>query len=191
MDIKNTHRVYQTIIEMLIDRGYNISQNVDYDDFIIMYEESNYDITDDDNKIHVAFFKDQKTFAKKDLENMVQTIKEQFDENINIIIILRDKYNVTIEKELANDLYRNVEIFLFKNLTFNITRHQDIPKHKLLNKSEIEEVKKIYGAKLNQYPKMFVSDPIARYYGAKGGDVFEIIRTSTASGEYKTYRVVR
>ena len=192
MDIKNTFHVYQTIVEMLTDRGYSVSKNIDYDEFIIMYEENNYDITDNDNKIHVTFFKDTKTFSKKDLTEIVQNIKNEFDnENIKIIIILREKYNVTIEKELANELYRNVEIFLFKNLTFNITRHQDVPKHIPLNDVEIKEVIEKYKVRKNQIPKILSTDPMARYYGIKPGGMFKIIRPSTSAGEYVTYRYVR
>lgn len=192
MDIKNTFRVYKTITEMLSDRGYSISKDIDYEEFIIMYDENSYDITDDEEKIHVSFYKDTKAFGKKDLETIVQNIKDTFDnENIKIIIILRDKYNVTIEKELLNPLYSNVEIFLFKNLTFNITRHQDMPRHIPLNKEEIDYVIEQYKIPKPQFPKMLATDPVAKYYGVKSGGMFKIIRPSYASGEYITYRIVR
>lgn len=192
MDIKNTFHVYQTLVEMLTDRGYDVSKHIDYDEFIIMYEENNYNITDNDNKVHVTFFKDVKTFSKKDLTDIVQNIKAEFDnENINIIIILRDKYNITIEKELAKELYKNVEIFLFKNLTFNITRHQDIPKHIPLTEEEAKEVLTKYKITKAQMPKILATDPMARYYGVKSGGIFKIIRPSTSAGEYITYRYVR
>ena len=133
MDIKNTYNVYKTIIEMLKDRKYSVSKDIDYEEFIVMYEENNYNITDDNDKIHISFYKESKTFSKKDLETMVQNIKELFNEDINIIIILKDKPNAIIEKELVNNLYKNVEIFLFKNLVFNITKHEDMPEFILLN----------------------------------------------------------
>jgi len=192
MDIKNTFRVYKTLTEMLTDRGYSISKDVDYDEFIIMYEENNYDITDNDNKIHIAFYKDTKTFGKKDLESMVQNIKDSFnDQNIKIIIILKDKPNVTIEKELTNDLYQNVEIFLFKNLLINIIRHNDMPIFILLSNEEEKEIIERYKTTKNKFPKIFTNDPVVKYYGCKPGNVLKIIRSSQSSGEYITYRVVR
>lgn len=192
MDIKNTFRVYKTLIEMLMDRGYSVSKDIDYDEFIIMYEENNYNITDDDNQIYIAFYKDTKAFGKKDLETMVQNIKEIFDNNnIKIILVLKDKPNITIEKELTNDLYKNVELFLFKNLLINITHHQDIPKFRVLNNTEIEEIVNRYKTSKNKFPKMLSIDPIAKYYGLKSGSVLEVIRPSTASGEYISYRVIR
>jgi len=192
MDIKNTFHVYKTLTEMLSDRGYSISKDIDYEEFIIMYDENNYNITDDDDKIHVAFYKDTKTFVKKDLETMVYNIKKAFENpDINIIIILKDKPNAIIIKELMNDLYKNVEIFLFKNLTFNITKHDDMPKCIPLSESEINEISEKYNTKLSKFPKMLSTDPIARYYGIKSGGMFKIIRTSPSSGKYITYRHVR
>lgn len=192
MDIKNTFCVYKTIVEMLTDRGYSMSKDIDYEEFTIMYLENNYDITDNDEKIHVSFYKDNKAFGKKDLENIVQNVKDKFEnDEIKIIIILREKYNVTIEKELANPKNKNVEIFLFKNLTFNITQHQDMAKHTPLSEEEIEEVAKQYRISKNEFPKMLATDPIAKYYGVKSGGMFKIVRPSYSSGEYITYRIVR
>jgi DNA-directed RNA polymerase I, II, and III subunit RPABC1 len=192
MDIKNTFRVYKTLVEMLTDRGYSMSKDIDYEEFTIMYLENNYDITDNDEKIHVAFYKDTKTFGKKDLENIVQNVKDKFEnDEIKIIIILREKYNVTIEKELANPKNNNVEIFIFKNLTFNITRHQDMAKHTPLSEEEIEEVAKQYRISKKEFPKMLATDPIAKYYGVKSGGMFKVVRPSYSSGEYVTYRIVR
>lgn len=190
MDIKNTYNVYKTIIEMLKDRKYSVSKDIDYEEFIVMYEENNYNITDDNDKIHVSFYKDSKTFSKKDLETMVQNIKELFNEDINIIIILKDKPNAIIEKELVNNLYKNVEIFLFKNLVFNITKHEDMPEFILLNEDEIKEIADKYDTKITKFPKMLSIDPIAKYYGVKSGGMFKIIRKSIASGEITTYRYV-
>ena len=111
--------------------------------------------------------------------------------DINIIIILKDKPNAIIEKELVNDLYKNVEIFLFKNLTFNITKHDDMPKCIPLSESEIKEISEKYDTKLSKFPKMLSTDPIARYYGIKSGGMFKIIRSSPSYGKYITYRHVR
>lgn len=190
MDIKDTFKVRNTAIEMLKDRGYKLdkTKDVSYEEFMIMYEENNYDIIDDEEKIYVYFFKELKALSKKDLENIVEKIK---GDTKNIIIILKEKYNITVEKELANPLYKNVQLFLFKELFFNITHHQLVPKHILLTPGEVKVVLEKYSINKSHLPRISIKDPISKYYGAKGGDIFKIVRKSSSAGEYTTYRLVR
>ena len=56
--------------------------------------------------------------------------------NINLILLLKDKENSAVSKELSKDIYKNVEIFLKKNMIFNVTKHIYVPQHILLNKEE-------------------------------------------------------
>jgi DNA-directed RNA polymerase I, II, and III subunit RPABC1 len=193
MEIATIYKVRKTLIELLTDRGYNMNpiDNVVLEDFTVMYEENNYDVVDVDKKIVGFFFKESKTFGKKDLDNVIDTILTTYDEDIHIIIVLKDKYNITIEKELANDIYKNVEIFLFKELYINITKHTLVPKHIPLSQEEITNVLKKYNLTKSQLPKISTKDPLTHYYGLKSGDMFKIIRSSSSSGQYITYRVVR
>ena len=189
--MKDTFNVYTTVCELLMDRGYKLSKLVSIDEFSVMYEENNYDIIDVESKIYCSFFTDNKTFGKKDLEGTVSRLKEKYGETIKILVILKTKPNVIIEKELTNEYYKDVEIFLFANLTFNITHHNDMPKFVPLSQKEMTDVINLYKTNKNQFPKMLETDPVARYYGVKSGGMFKIIRQSPSAGEYITYRYVK
>ena len=192
MEIKNTYKVYTTILEMLTDRGYKTPENVSFDEFIAIYENNILDIMDLDKKIYITFYREIKSFAKKDLENTVQSIKEHLkNENINIIIVLKDKYNVALNTELTNDPYRNVELFIFKELINNPTHHYLVPKHIPLNDIETTEILERYQCTKSQLPKVQTIDPISKYFRMRPGMVFKIIRSSPSAAQYITYRLVR
>ena len=120
---KNLYKVRQTLIEMITDRGYNIpeSEMISFEEFVIKYNNRNLDIYINDEfknkKIYVYFHNDLKNFSKADLKNIMQKVSNQYeDEDINLILILKDKENSAISKELTKEIYKNVEIFLRKNM---------------------------------------------------------------------------
>jgi len=92
---------------------------------------------------------------------------------------------------IKNDTnYLNTEIFLEKELMINIVDHVSVPKHYLLSEAELKSVLESYHAKRREIPEMLVTDPIARYYNAKVGEMFRIIRPSETAGEAPYYRLV-
>jgi DNA-directed RNA polymerase I, II, and III subunit RPABC1 len=197
-DKKDLYKVRQTILEMIEDRGYFVSEHdkITFEQFIIKYDNKNIDIyikNDKNNKnFYIHYHNENKNFSKSDLKNIMQKIISTYsDENINIILLLKEKENSAISKELKKDMYKNVEIFLKKNMMFNVTRHVYVPKHILLNKEEELELLEKYNTTKSKLPKLSKTDPIAKYYGMKNDQICKIIRKSPEVGEYLYYRLVR
>ena len=197
-DKKDLYKVRQTILEMITDRGYIIPQteNISFDEFIVKYNNKNLDIYVNDDvlnrKIYVYFHNESKNYSKNDLKSIMQKLINQYQDNdINLILLLRDKENSAISKELTKDVYKNVEIFLKKNMIFNITHHVYVPKHIILSKEEEKEVLEKYNTTKGKLPKIPKTDPIAKYYGMKSDQICKIIRKSPEVGEYVYYRLVR
>lgn len=72
----------------------------------------------------------------------------------------------------------------------DILKHELVPKHKILNEKEREELFKKYGINIKQLPRISGSDPVIKVINGQLGDVIEITRKSLTAGETVYYRVV-
>jgi DNA-directed RNA polymerase I, II, and III subunit RPABC1 len=192
------YKVRKTIIEMITDRGIVVptTENITFEQFNVMYDNNNLDIYINNEisniKYYIHFHNDIKNFSKADLKNIMSKIITKYeDQNINLILILKEKENSSITKELTKDTYKNVEVFLRKNMIFNITHHVFQPKFSILSKEEEKELIDKYYTTKGKLPKMSKNDPIAKYYGIKPEQIFKIIRKSPEVGESIYYRLVR
>lgn len=202
MDFEERNTLYnirKTVLEMLKDRNYIVpsSENITFDEFSIKFKNKNIDIYVDNSnenkgKVYVYFHNENKTIPKADLKNLLnKTIETYQDEEIKLIIILKEKGNGSIFKEINKEVYKNVEIFMNKNMIFNITHHEFVPKHIILTEDEENEVLEKYSTTKNKLPKILKNDPIAKYYGMKTNQICKIIRKSPEVGDYIYYRLVK
>lgn len=196
---KTLFNIRKTVIEMLQDRNYIVPQSelINFDDFSIKFKNKNLDIfidntENDKGKVYVYFHNEPKTIPKVDLKNLLsKTIETYNDENIKLIILLKEKGNGSILKEINKEIYKNVEIFMNKNMIFNITHHEFVPKHIILSEEEEKEVLDRYSTPINKLPKILRTDPVAKYYGMKPNQICKIIRNSPEVGDYLYYRLVK
>lgn len=164
MSANNIERCYNIIREMLNQREY---KNIEEDD------EKFTAITNDDSKMCV--FKD--IIAKisvdeiKNKVNIMDSLKIK-----HCIIIYSDSVTSHVKKaliELENINY-NIEIFCINNLLFNITKHELVPIHIVLDKEDSQKIKKEIGTNIPIIQKAV--DPIAKFYDYRRGDIIKIIR---------------
>lgn len=83
-----------------------------------------------------------------------------------------------------------IEVFMHNELRINITKHMDVPRHIILSKEDAEQMKKDLDANNSQLSRILTTDPVSRYYAAKKGDIFKIIRPSLSAGQTIIYRLV-
>ncbi len=177
----------KVILKMLIIRGYLVE---DPEDFVNSQDEEflTYKTDDEDSKIFVFF---PKISAKVGVFTIRQYIKEMQDNAVDqAIVVVKDAITAFAKQVFIDAKPLVIECFKENELLVDKLSHVLVPKHELISEDEKKELLKIYKAKDGQLPKMLSSDPIAKYFGGRKGQVFKITRPSESSGDYIYYRII-
>ena len=201
----------KTLIEMLMDRGYitdDIVPELPESLFVKLWstftnESSVFDIECENNvgeRIYVTYIRNHILSKEKNkkkilpLQKMHKKLLQTQDllHTDNILYVICDtQYEQVLETyEDFVKKNKNVEIFDIKRLLLNITKHFYVPKHTLLNNKQVQLLKNsLQISSIYKLPVISHTDPVARYYNLKRGDVVQITRVSPSYGKHITYRV--
>jgi DNA-directed RNA polymerase subunit H (RpoH/RPB5) len=107
-------------------------------------------------------------------------------------IFVKFGYNCVLTPPARKDLIllpAIVEFFDSNELLVNMKLNELQPKMSVLLPKEAEEVKDMYGANDEQFPKLSWDDPIRRYFGAQIGQIIRFKRLAE-NGVDPMYRIV-
>lgn len=200
--ILTIYKSRNTIIRHLEQQGFNL---VDYDQFSIneidaMYSNDQLDMLverkTDGKKAYVKYLLNIKQLRKDNLDQIVEdlydidTVLEKKD---TLIVITNDEPNDTIIAKLKY-LYDHSQIFIvihnIKRLQFNILEHSLVPKAHVIEKEEVEKLKKAYHLDtVAKLPEISRFDPQALALCLRPGEVIKIDRCSNTALNYIYYRV--
>jgi len=203
-DDNTYYRMVKTTLEMLKDRGYRVDEelmNSEFDDFILTYgspidlSKLNKDlIYENEANEKIMVFYELKSKITKEL---ILEISRQIQNNSLkrfILVVHKSLHSASSMKRINQFNAKKdslIEVFTHQQLLFNITRHILVPKHVPLTPEQKAEVLATYKITEDKIPVMFVTDPVAKYFGVKAGTVMEITRNPETSGRYVTYRLVQ
>lgn len=189
-------RVYENVLRMLQARGYEIPS--------ILFSRSVQDIieteTNDWGRIPIVYRREPGSVPKGVLvffptDSGGSIGKKRIDRYIDVFNTLnqlgcRISHCIVIYKDkmtaYANGIVAGGKMESFKEEFFyrNLVTHVDIPRHILLPPGMCK------GFDLASLPEINANDPNSRYYRAKVGDIFKIVRNSTTSGFTVLHRLV-
>lgn len=137
-------------------------------------------------------FSEKTRLTVTEFKNILTFASENNHTSGTIIITLTKTSESVIEllrQYLSNKDNPLVQIFYISHLNFDISKHRKVPKHKLLTEDEKTKLMKLYNIiNLKDLPKIDSQDAMARWIGARPGDVVEISGLCLASAENKRYR---
>lgn len=113
-------------------------------------------------------------------------------ENVKRAILVLQQQPTSFASQIINRLSDELtlEVFLDHELMVNITQHELVPQHEVLNDDQKKALLARYKLKETQLPRILKTDAVARYYGLKRAQVVKVIRPSETAGRYVTYRMV-
>lgn len=179
------NRVREVVYKMLTKRKYNVNKEdiLNCEESILIHKEN-----DKNDKLYVFF---SQNLNKVGIKIISRYMDEMKNNNVNkSIIIVKEEITSFAKNMFIEEENLQIEYFKENELYIDITEHELVPSYTLLTEDEKRELLKIYNIKDRELPKIMANDPISRFYGAKKGKVFKIIRQNETCGKSVYYRIV-
>ncbi|BBG97260.1 Eukaryotic rpb5 RNA polymerase subunit family protein [Prunus dulcis] len=194
-EITRLYRVRRTVMQMLRDRKYLVGDfeiNMTREQFKAKYGENmkREDLTinktkrnDSTDQLYV-FFPEEPKVGVKTIKTYTNRMKSA---NVARAILVTQQNMTPMARTCISEISSkfHMEVFQEPELMVNVTEHVLVPEHQLLTNEEKKTLLERYTVKETQ-----LTDPVAKYYGLKRGQVMKIIRPSETAGRYITYRYV-
>jgi len=190
--------VKTTIVKIFINRGFIKmenkdkylkklieSENDDMEYILQLDNEKNYNTIIKNKKIYIKIF-DYKISSINKTSPIGEFISK-YDKEYKFLIV----QDINSKSDNIIDSYdTQIEIFKFNKLQSDITEHDLVPLHIVLEKEEGDKVLESYRARKRDMALIRTNDPVAKYYNMKAGEIVKIIRPSIVTNEIVFYRLV-
>lgn len=207
--ISSIYKSREIILEQLEMQNYDVSnyKGIDINEINTLYETSMLDILVEKNleddqetemikkKLYVHYYPDGKISQTK-IQNLIDDLfitEETLTQKDTLFVITESEPNETINN-FVHHLWEKDGIFIIiqsiKRLKFNVLSHELQPKFRILNKSEVDDIKKKYNIMNDSnWPEISRFDPVCKSTFIRPGEIFEVIRPSKTALISKYYLI--
>lgn len=103
------------------------------------------------------------------------------------VIVANSRYTAACKRDARKF---GIELIPRHFPSFNIFKHELVPKHEILPPEKAETLLEKYHIKAHQLPRIKANDAAIIAIGAKAGNIIKITRKSPTAGKYIAYRHV-
>jgi len=140
----------------------------------------------------LIIFSTKTRVSEKELNNFLSfAVENNFASGIIIVSPSRPSESV-MKVLIGHNAQRDnvyIQIFDIRSLGFNISKHRKVPRHRIVKENEKPEIIKNYNLKsIDQIPKILSQDAMAKFIGARPGDVVEVMGLCETSADNLRYR---
>jgi len=201
--ISSVYKSRKTMISLMESLGYDVK---DYENFSIneinsMFQNKQLDMLLEKNKspkqvkIYIRYYL-SKAIRPQNVQEMIDdlyNLEEILTKDDILFVVVKDEVNDTLMNYLKH-VWESEGIFIIiqsiKRLQFNILQHTLVPSHRVMNVSEVTEIKTKYNISNDtQFPEISRFDPVAQAICIRPGEVCEIMRPSKTAIQTPYYRI--
>jgi DNA-directed RNA polymerase subunit H len=138
-------------------------------------------------------FSEKARVTEREFNNILEFAER--NGHTNGMIIVTDSHAsesvlAVLRAYVANKENPLVQLFELRHLQFDISAHRKVPKHRIITQDELTKVlKEFHADSASLFPPIDCQDPMAKWVGARPGNVLEITGLCESSGENRRYRI--
>jgi DNA-directed RNA polymerase I, II, and III subunit RPABC1 len=191
-------KVISHIREMLEMRGDDVSYIEEHAEAVALprYFTELIELSTDNTTVFFCLTKEVlKDFMKEMKDEKPDALMEKYNTK-NFIIVVSEPPSpasmntlVAKDKEVSTHISGMLQVFQMKELMYNPSKHELVPKHEKLSEEAAKAMMEQYMLKSKTHiPIIHRNDVMAKWLGLRHGDIVKITRYNETSGEYFYYR---
>lgn len=135
----------------------------------------------------LVIFSEKTRISKQELQNYITFAAENGYTNGTVVvstILPSDDVMSVVRRYITDPKNPMLQVFDIRHLQFDITTHRKALPHRVLLEDEKGEIEK----RFREIPVIDCQDAMAKWVGARPGDILEIARSSPAAGRSLYWR---